>query len=418
MVLLAMPHVLRADKVVFYRPYWLTHERADPRRRRRVERLIRWLNPRAVVTEQDPEEAFPLAYENNLASDRAMEEFFPRVLGSASFAVLSAILEDPHVDRFYKMRLLPWLLYETQFYRSVRHRISGGEELLFVPGSHDRHALRRPFFSGEEEFRRGLPRAVGAWLRIKDRLDRGLNTLLGINLLLLLSAPLLFILKSGLRAGIRRRAVPIRADVVMPLIWGFSENGTHRGLKTGLDNSYLLGGGLTPSRVAFYFSDWSFTPEEKRQQQERMSRRGIRHFDPNRFPLTPEFLREALDFYRRLLGGLRRRLCGTLAEERQITWASAVLCYHLMKERFFTARVDYKVLLEIQDYSSAHVVRTILSEKLGRLTVGNHHGAPDGPAGFPVIRYSHIHRHTVWGEAFLKAFGPHWNHMQNELIGS
>lgn len=416
LILLALPQILRAREVIFYRPYWLANAWVNPRRLHWAKKLIRWVNPRAEVAEHDPEEAFPLAYENNLASDQAMEEFFPHVSGAASFAVLSALIEDPHMDRFYKMRLLPRVLYETQFYRTARHWRDSGKEIRIVPGSLDRYGFHRAFF-GKGEFRHRIPPAVLGWLQIKDRLGRGLNRLLGINLFLLLGPPLYFLLETAGRAGIRRRAVPIRTDVVMPLIWGVNEEGMCRGMKTGMDNFYLLGGELSSSRVAFYFSDWAFTPEERRLEEERMARRGIRYFDPKRFPLTLKFLREAAGRYGQLLKRALRQP-GLLAEDRGIARVSSSLFYNFLKGRLFMTWVDYKVFLERQDYSAAHVVRTLLSEKMGRLTVGDHHGAPDGPTGFPVIRYTHIHRHAVWGEAFLRAFEPHWDPMQNVLVGS
>lgn len=417
LTLLTIPQLLRATRVVFYRPYWMTYSRGNPARHRPVEWLIHLLNRRAVVTEQEPEEAFPLAYDNNLASDHALEEIFPSVRACASFSVLREWIADPNVDRFYKIRMLPWVLYETQFYRTARHTIGLGAATCVIPDSYDRYAFHREFLT-EEEWKRTVPAAVRAALWMKDRLGRGFNRLFGINLLFLVATPLYFFLKTAWCAGIRRRAVPVRADVVMPLISGFSEDGTYRGLKTGPDNSYLLGDDLTPSRVAFYFSDWSFTREERRSQEERMRRRGIRYFDARRLPLTPGFLREALGDVRRLLEGLLRRLAGVLAEDRRIAWASAALCYNALKERLFTTWVEYKVHLEAQDYSSSHVVRTILSEKLARLTAGDHHGAPNAPTGFPVLRYTHIHRHAVWGEAFLRAHGSHWDPMRNVLIGS
>ena len=415
-VLLVLPQLLRSERVIFYRPYWLSRKERGARSRS-AEKLIRWINRRAVIGEQDPEEAFPLAYENNLASDRAMEAFFPRVASSASVLILQQLIADPNLDRFYKIRLLPWVLYETQFYRAAQRRMISGEKIGLIPAAYDRYAFHQPFLT-ERQLHDAVPPAVRAVLWMKDHLGDWARRLSGFNLILFLVTPLLFLLKTAWRAGIRRRPVPIRADVVSPLIWGFSEDGTNRGLKTGLDDSYLLGGGLDPSRMAFYFSEWVFTPEERTLQEQRMARRGIRHFDPERFPLTPGFVRETLGEWLRLLTGLLRRFGAVAAEDRRIAWASAALLHNLLKSRFFAVWVEYKVLLEAQDYSSSHVARTILSEKLGRLTAGDHHGAPDGPAGFPVLRYTHIHRHAVWGEAFLKAFEPHWGLMQNVLVGS
>ena len=220
LILLAFPQILRARRILFYRPYWLSKDWVNPRRKRWAGKLIHWINPRAEVTEHDPEEAFPLAYENNLASDLYMEEFCSRsVETSPSFALLSGLIADPHVDRFYKIRLLPWVLYQTQFYRTARH-LNSGEEVCVVPDSLDRHAFHRYFFS-EEELRRKVPPAVRRGLLAKNRMGRSLNLLLGINLFLLLGAPLFFLLKTARRAGLRRRAVPVRADVVAPLIWGF-----------------------------------------------------------------------------------------------------------------------------------------------------------------------------------------------------
>lgn len=415
LALLALPQILRARRVLFYRPYWLSKDWANPRRKERAGRLIRWINPRADVADHDPEEAFPLAYENNLASDRTLEDFFPHVAGSASFNILHGLIQDPHLDRYYKIRLLPWVLYETQFYRTARHWADSGEEVCIVPGSYDRYAFCSGFFTEAQLIRR-VPRWVRAGLRVKEIFSRCLNGLLGINLFLLLSSPLFFLLKTGCRSGIRARNIPLRADVVVPLIWGFNEDGACRGLQVGMDDSYILDRELDASRVAFYFSDWPFTREERRLQEERMAQRRIRHFDPERFPLTFRFLRETAGRYRQLLKGILRRP-GLWAEDRRITWVSASLLYNLLKAWLFIEGVEYKVFLERRDYSAAHVVRTILSEQAGRLTVGDHHAAPDGPAGFPVIRYTHIHRHCVWGEAFLRAYGAHWDHMDNVLTG-
>ena len=221
---MAFPQILRAKRVIFYRPYWLAKDEWNPRRRRWAEKLIRRMNPQAEVTEHDPEEAFPLAHENNLASDRCMEDFFSRASGSASYAVLLDLIRDPHIDRFYKIRLLPWVLYQTQFYRTARHWMDRAEKIRIVPSSQDRYAFHRYFFT-QEELRDAIPPAVRAGLRIQDWLNHWLNRLTGINLFLLVGPPLYFLLKTGWRSGIRRRAVPIQADAVIPLIWGFNDDG-------------------------------------------------------------------------------------------------------------------------------------------------------------------------------------------------
>lgn len=414
LLLLSFPQILRASKILFYTPYWLSKGMACPARRQRAETWIRWIHPGAEVGIQDPEEMCSLAYDNNAASDRYMEGFFGQVRGAASIRLLGGLVLDPHVERFHKIRLLPWLLYETQFYRTARHLTQRGEQLAVVPADHDRYGFHRHFFGGED-FRRRVPSAVWHWLRIRQWLSNGLSALLGMNVMLLALPPILFTLKTALKSGIRRRADPVHADVVMPLIWGFNEEGISRGVK-GQDNSYILGGDLDASRVAFFYSDWRFTPTERRLQEERMTRAGIRYFDPDRFPLTLKSLRDAARHLARFLKQLPRHL-DLWGEDRRMVWASASLLYNILKFELFADWVEYKVYWERQDYAAAHVVRTILSGKRGRLTVGYHHSAPDGAVGFPIIRYTHMHRHLVWGEAISRSYGAHWSQMKNVLVG-
>ncbi len=416
LLLLALPQIFRAQRVLFYRPYWLAKRDPSPHLLRLAGRLIRCVNRRAQTGEQDPEEAARMAHENNRASDVAMQDLTARVLQSASAQAFRELLGDSQFVRFYQIRLLPWLLYETQFYRWAQRRIASGEEIRIIPDSFDRDGLHRRFFV-EPELHRWVPAAIRAALRFQDFLSDWAVRLLALPWLLMAGVPVAFIMQAAWRGGIRGGAAPIRADVVSPLIWGFSEGGVSRGVKTGLDDSYLLGGELSASRMAFYYSDWRFSRPERRQQEQRMSRAGIRWFDPSRLPLTVDFLRQTARLSARLAGGLLGRW-SFWAEDLRITAASCALFHHLLKGNLFNLWVEYKVLLEPQDYASSHVVRTILAERLGRLTVGDHHGAPDGPAGFPIMRYTHIHRHGVWGEAFRRAHAGHWDHMQNVPIGA
>ena len=417
--LLMLWHIVRARTIVFFRPCFPVTATPGGRRKQLVEKIIRFVNPAIEIVELEQETVNRLGWQNNFESDRYIEDVFQLVQSSPSYAVMRSLIGDEHIDRFYKRALLPYVLRHSLFYRTAQHFLEDNRPGYAVPERHDLYGLHRYFLSAEERAR-VVPRVVRFCLFLWSLLFRMTNIILlaSVGRLLVLS-PLRFVLGRLFRRGLTANPQLIRTDVIMPLIWGFTEDGVSNrtGIKTSHDNSYILGGSLQPSHIAFYFSSWKFSPEEKQVQIERMQRRGLRYFDPSEFELSHGYLKELAELYRRLARLVMARPA-ILFEDARFAGISRRLFITYLGELHFCRSVHYKVALVYSDYNPAHVVRTIVANKFGRLTVGMHHGAPAGPYVFPNIRYTHINRHCLWGEEFKRLHGSHWDHMQSCAIGA
>lgn len=412
-VLLTLGLIRQANHLVFHcsRPF------GEPgplgRRDKIVEWLIRWVNPAADITVLDRESLYGMGfYANNAESNRWVDAAFESVRHAPSIALMRGIIDSPAIDLFYKRRLLDPVRDRTLFYRAAKQVLGSERDGIAVPSERDIFQLDHAYLA---DFRPRAPVPVRVWQWVGDWAARTVRTVVLWNPVVLALLPLAYAAWLVLRRGIRHGGPQLHTDVIAPLIQGFTEDGLVRGKKR-LDDSELLGGELGPHRVAFYFSDWPFSEEEARTQRQIMERRGIRHFDVRALAPSFAYLREVIRLWIRLCSGLIRRPA-IIWEDWRAVRLSAALLYRYLRERLVARAVDFKVSMECQDYLSAHVVRTIVANQAGRLTVGMHHNAPDGPYGFPELRYVHINRYCLWGEEFKRLYEPHWDHLQTCAVG-
>ncbi len=393
----------QAERILFFCAHHLAEEKRAPFRRRLAERLLHRLNSRADIRDLSEELTADLGYSNNLESDRYVEQVFQKIQKTASYKLVFQQINDPHADRFYKMRVLPRVLRVTQFLRTAEYLKKYSVDLTVLPSTLYEESLR-------------VPPILRAYLKCQKLCRRFLRVLTFYNVWAIVGAGPLFLFQQGWRAGIRRSFKPVQADVIHPIVYGTQEDGLFQGIRTGIDDDWVLNGALDSSRLAFYFSDWKFSPDEERVQRERLKQRGIECFHPARLPLTFRTLREqlALSFQ---MGWEILRYPRILSEEGWIARISASLFYQYLRELHFCQSVEYKISVEQQDHSAAHVIRTIVANRFGRLTVGMHHGVPEGPYGLPMLRYVHINRYGVWGRAFQQSYAGFWESTQTVPIG-
>lgn len=414
--LLVLPSICRAHRVVFYPPLLVVtaqsvHE-TQVRRWNRIliSQLIRWVNPSAVIEDIGWEGCCALGlFQNNFYSDRYVEEVFERASRSACFRLVNRLFSCPQIGLFYKIRFLDPIRHYTAFLRAVPKVLGNDREAIAVPSRHDRYAFRHHFMS-EKEYRTWVPIQIRVSHRIWDWMARLVFGLTLSNALLLALIPIGSVAGLVFRRGLTRRRTQFEADVIMPMIWGFGEEGVVRGLRR-LDNSRLVGEVLGFDRLAFCFSVWTFGAEEGKKQRQLMDRKGIRYVDARQLVPSLDYLRQA--------GAAIVKIWTALPRYPQVLWedpwfarVTAKLLYHYFRELLFVCAVKYNVWLEFEDYSSQHVLRTILATQRGRQTVGLHHNAPDGPWNYPGMRYTYVSRLCAWGEEFSRLNAPHWDHMK------
>ncbi len=411
LLLLSYSQVRSCDRIIFFQYRDLSLSQYPPIPGRNLKGFLHLLNPHARV-ETIPDDLYlSLWLENNASSDPAVDRLFAHLSTGVSFHTIATRAGLLAAERYTKICLLPWVLSESLYYRIGRH-LTGAGPLRMLSASSDRYGFHTPFFS-DAEYRAAVPRIARHFLRFKSFLARACCLLTLFNILQVLAYILEPLVHSLLRGRIRIGQPPTySADVVTPLINGFAEP-TFKG--AGHRDDLLLNPHLPSDRVLFYFSSWKFPPQERAQQIEQMKARGIRYVDPEEFPLDPRSLWETLRFWGFLTWRMLRPAAWT--EEPRFSCIAAGFARHYLRESLFANRVRFKVSVEFQDYSPTHVVRTVLADRLGRLTVGMHHGSPAAPWVLPTLRYTHIHRHCIWGEAFLRMHEGHWDPSRSVPVG-
>lgn len=418
--LLVLPYLRSATRVAFYPPFLVPPRPVQETLVRRCNRilvtlLIRWLNPSAVIENIDWEGCCALGlFQNNVESDRYVEEVFERASRSVCFRIVSRLVCCPQVGLSYKIRFLDPIRHQTVFLRAIPKLLGNERDGIAVPSHHDRYAFHRHFMS-EEDYRKRVPIQIRLSHRFRDWTIRLLSGLCLTNPLLLALIPVWAVASLVLRRGLTRRRTQFDADIIMPMIWGFGEEGVVGGLRR-LDNSYVTNEALGFDRLAFCFSEWMFTAEEKAKQRHLMEQKGIRYVDAEKLIPSLEYLRQSGSAIIMIWMALFRSPW-VLWEEPWFALVSAKLLYFYFRELLFASTVKYNVWLEYQDYCPQHVLRTILAAQRGRQTIALHHNAPDGPWNYPVMRYTYVSRLCAWGEAFSRLNAPHWDHMKIHPVG-
>lgn len=412
---LAFGAVRQADRVLFYHPSPLGEIPPPDWKQRAVTRAIRIVNPFAQVDQVDQQGLYELGfYQSNFESDRDVERMFQRLSESAGFQAMLDVIGDRHIENFYKMRLVDRVRSSAAFARAALHVLGPERGGAAVPSPSAGSGLAAAL--SPADYARIVPLPVRAGHRLRELALRTLTVLTLWNLLLLACLPFVHLMVLLGRRGVASKPDPIRADVVMPLMCGFWRDGLVRGRKR-YDDSYLVGKGLEYDRLLFYFSDWAFSPEERHEQERFMREQGIRYCDPRRFRPGVGYVREAAALGLHLWAGLFRRP-SVVWDDPRFALLSAALLSHWLKELLFVRTVDFKVAVEYQDYLAHHVLRTVLAQREGRLTVGVHHNEPDGPYMLPAIRYTYVSRHCLWGEEFRRMHAPYWESLPARPIGA
>ena len=412
LVVLAWGAIARAREVLVCPRQDLGREAYGEAQLRRVARVVHAINPRVGVRELSQETIAPLWHENNVASERAVAQILARLRPRPLLRMLRRVLPTEVIERYLAIRLLPWMLSETLFYRTARE-LAQAVPLVAVPASDDPYGFHRAVMS-DEECRQLVPAVVRQAHAIWRRISRALNTLCAANWLRLVLAPSHWALGLLATGRVARVTNPIRADVISPLICGFRDETDNE--LAGHSDAFLFGGELSSSRVVHYFGDWRFSPQEKRRQIASMREQGVRWVDAKDIRADVQFIAQAARWCARLWSGALRP--SVLADDPRVATASALLARHVLKEWLFARGVAFKVSLEFQDHAPAHVVRTWIANQFGRLTVGMHHGAPATDAIMPFMRYSYMNRLGVWGPAFARLHGDVPPQMRLVSIGA
>ncbi len=380
-LLSALPQIPKADRILLYRYRDLAG--AQPPPHAALLWILRRLNRKAHVGEVDPERYLSLWQETNSRAHDLMERAFETIRRCPSVRILGRLIPDAGLERYYKIRLMPQVLSEALF-RRIQQALEEEGPLLLRPAPR----------------RWSDPAGIG-------------NVLGAANGIRLLGYPCHFMLRV-LARGFQRRRELVEADVVMPISPGFLyERVTDQ---VGHPADFLMGGEMPPSRWAFYFSDWQLSPQAKQAWEERIRRMGSTPFDPSDFKVDPSFLRQATGFLARLfLLALRPSV---LMEPPEVSRASGALARHFLIEWLFAVRVKFKVSMEFQEHSSAHVLRTFWAQQMGRSTLGIHHGNPAAPWFLPAIGYATLSRLCVWGEAFARMHRRQWEGQRLVAVGA
>ena len=403
LALCAWRQIRRAQRIILFEHQGFLEERHLSRENRFFERWIQFIHRGATLSVLPQETLISLWHRNNMESDRIVERTFQTIRMSASMRLMQRLLKSQPIEAYYTIRLLPWILSETLFYRTA-HAVSSDCELVLIPSSDDPHQFHRDIL-GDNRWQQAVPGLVRSVLKIRARIIRAAHAVSGTALIRLILYSLEPLIRLCLRGRLSMKARQHRADILIPLATLFRDDKEAKWM--GHDMAFLLGGRLDASRCAFYFADWQLSRQEKERQKDLIAKQGFRSIDPDDFRGDPSFLGETARFCIQLWMGATRP--SLLAEDPRVNLVSAGLARNYLRELLFARSVEFKALVEFQDYSPVHVVRTVVANRYGRLTVGMHHANPAATAVLPVTRYSHINRLCVWGRAFVKMHEPHWN---------
>ena len=418
---LTLLQIRTASRVILFRSYDIGSLRGPQHSKRLATWLVRIINPQVEVTNLEKEVLHPLAYLDNYESRAPVDDLAGQIRVSECWRMIQEVVRHDMLERMYKRYLLDLVLPTSQFYRYGKMLVADGVAVRLVPSAEDHLGIDKSFFTGDELY--GLiPAGVRVFNRTKRVIIVALSVLPLANLVRLSMGIGYHLVKRGRR--LRGRQATVEADVITPLIWGFADeqgldgraDTQSKAKRLEWDNSFIFRGPSDIGRVAVYFSDWPFTPIARARQSEFMTDKGIRYFDPDEFGLDWEQFRS--------VGRVIGKVIGHMLSKPRILWEQPHLCgtsgrilYVFLEEMLFNRRVRFRVRMEWADYAAASVMRTVVANLFGRSTVGIHHNCPDGPYGFPQIRYTYVNRYCVWGKAVREMFGKDWDAMECETVG-
>lgn len=372
---------------------------------------IRRFNRKACRVGLLPREAYlRLWHEDNEASDDLLSAWIGSVLSQRSPRAMQKELGSDLVERYYRIRLLPDLQNRSRFYRCAQ-RLSQEGEIWLLPERWDRDGVARLLQApGIERIPKGLART----LRWRDRLSVCLRAGFGLNWIRSMVWTLEPLLKAGinLRGGRLKPAIPA-VEILLPLSQGLRT--AEESDRPGQDDGCWIGPPLSPEQIGFLPSR-RFPAGWLRQQKERIQSRGARYLDPSHLPVDPALFQELLSLSVIFWKGLIHP--AVLLERPETTAASAALAREFLSQWRILRSIQFKVRWEDRDYDALHIVRTLVTRRLGRLTVGMHHENPVLTRVVPGNRYLELDRLCVWSRTFAQRQAPHWDRLPQIPVGT
>lgn len=393
---------LRRAQVLYVHQTGIPRLRRITRRERLCRRLIRFINPRISVEPVPAEMQVAHNWDANRTAVEEVDRRSSEIEHAPVYRLMRDLIEDEHLLKFYQAMLVGEVAEHRLFWAEAGSLATKHGSLIVVPATGDRPPVVPKKGNGA---RAGLFPAC-------QRLDHVCDGLAQAAWLLVLAAvPVGYLLK---RLRARRRPDTARYDVAVPVLYGVDGSAFDlTKTRTLRDDGSLYHDELSPGRVVHVFGAVRPRPDVEARFKRAFHARGLPYRDWREFALTAGFVRRALALQLRLLDGLirvgwRRSPAYVIRDTaRALHWW---LAYSLELEHVHAA-----VEVVRDDYAPRHIIKTIVSRRHGRKTVGIQHAA--GIYDMPHLAFLHLDHYAVCAEGYVRSYHPYWSGLRLERIG-
>ncbi len=404
-----LPIFITAGRIYFhYKPF--PPQREIGLIKRIVLKAIRLINPKAEIKSIEHDLILEENWKCNHEAAIMVKAAEKRIASLIPCGIVRKLIQDAAVIKCFQSYLVSALSSKLLFYRSAEiltKKMSSDDKLIVLPSG----SLR--IFHGELlkeriHLRATIPRSV----IVCNKIRRMFFSVLAIPVFFF--APVIWMLLNLKRISFNKSI--ITAPIAVPIMHGFSNSkiDTRTGFKKNSDDNYLYNDAVVPGDIVHIWDGWTLPVDKKKNSKKIMTERRIPFAERKKYAVGISNLWYALILQIKMLRWLPYIVAIARADVELLYCGFTVIRFMLDQNVEFE-NVDYKVYYRLDDYSSRHIICTIMSEKIGRRVVLKHHAATTWD--LPKIGFVHAHAYVVYGEIYEHVMDSFWKDVCLERTG-
>lgn len=375
-----------------------------------VLKAVRLINPRAEIKSIEHDLILHENWKCNHEAAVMVKGAEKRVARLIPCRILRKLIQADAVVKCFQSSLVSALSSKLLFHRAAEvlaKKMSSDDKLIVIPSGDLR------IFHGElikERIHLGttIPRSVV----VCNKIRRMFLSVLAVPVFFF--APVIWILLNLKRISFKKNI--ITAPIAVPVMHGFSnlKIDTRTGFKNNSSDDYLYNDAVVPGDIIHIWDGWTLPADKKKNSEKIMRDKHIPFTERKKYTIGISSLWYALILQVKMLRWLPCIVAMARTDVEPLYCGFTAIRFMLDQKVEFE-NVDYKVYYRLDDYSSRHIISTIMAEKAGRRVVLKHHAATSWD--LPQLAFVHAHAYTIYGKIYERAMADVWKGMNLARIG-
>jgi len=372
-------------------------------------KLIKFIRKDISISFISSEEINKYRWISNKESLKIIDNIGILIKNTSVYKVVFSIIKSEEIIKYYKHFLAKsgYISSKLTFYKIIKEFLNNEEQIIIVPHENNYFIFEKDL--SYEKFRNFIPFFVIKINNIMHLFKKFIHTMIFIFF------PILYLIREIIKKGITlKKNIKQKHDILIKIVWGFSEDGYKLGLKFNADDGFLYNPSLGLTDLFFVYDRNKYGPKVRENSKKVMQKRGFSYIDKKEYKVNILFIFKIIQIQILIILN-PLRFISFFKIHYLFIYISWRIIYDIMNKLLEMEYIDYKVEFCRNDANSDHIVQNILSTKKGKRSVMTHHTG--SPYEMPQLAYIYCDRYLIHGELYKKLFYPYWEGIKIERTG-